>query len=71
MQGAVQVLSIKEAKESSSAGDSPQQQRTTNVQARKSALDDLLHSDTDSQTEDSDNEMEESEEDENIKYRPG
>lgn len=56
VQGEVQVLSIREAKESSSAqsvADSPKQQKTRNVQAQKSAVDDLLHSDTDSHTENS------------------
>lgn len=48
VQEAVQVLSIKEAKESHITGDSAQEQKTTNVQAQKSALD------SDSQTENSD-----------------
>lgn len=51
-QEAIQVLSIKEAKQSRITRDSPQEQKTTNVQAQKSALDDLSHSD--SQTENSD-----------------
>lgn len=51
VQGAVQILSINEAKENHSAGDSLQQQKTTNVQPQKSALDNPRHSDTDSQTE--------------------
>lgn len=41
------------------AADSPKQQNTRNVQAKKSALDDLLHSDTDSHTENPDSEREE------------
>lgn len=50
-QEAIQVLSIKEAKQSRITRDSPQEQKTTNVQAHKSAVDYLPLSD--SQTENS------------------